>query len=54
MFQEKYELFRRIETLRTDLMNVIDVRDLVPRVLSALEASRRVTHASLYTVDPDG
>jgi len=35
-------------------MNVIDVRDLVPRVLSALEASRRVTHASLYTVDPDG
>jgi two-component system sensor histidine kinase HydH len=54
MFQEKYELFRRIENLRTDLMNVIDVRDLVPRVLSALEASRRVTHASLYTVDPDG
>jgi signal transduction histidine kinase len=54
MFQEKYELFRRIETLRTDLMNVIDVRDLVPRVLSALEASRRVTHASLFTIDPDG
>ena len=54
MFQEKYELFRRIENLRTDLMNVIDVRDLVPRVLSALEASRRVTHASLFTIDPDG
>lgn len=54
MFQEKYELFRRIETLRADLMNVIDVRDLVPRVLSALEDSRRVTHASLYIVDPDG
>jgi two-component system sensor histidine kinase HydH len=54
MFQEKYELFRRIESLRTDLMNVIDVRDLVPRVLSALEDSRRVTHASLYIVDPDG
>jgi two-component system, NtrC family, sensor histidine kinase HydH len=54
MFQEKYELFRRIESLRSDLMNVIDVRDLVPRVLSALEDSRRVTHASLYIVDPDG
>jgi signal transduction histidine kinase len=54
MFQEKYELFRRIESLRADLMNVIDVRDLVPRVLSALEDSRRVTHASLYIVDPDG
>src|SRR6185369_13876148 len=54
MFQEKYELFRRIETLRADLMNVIDVRDLVPRVLSALEDSRRITHASIYIVDPDG
>jgi signal transduction histidine kinase len=54
MFQEKYELFRRIESLRADLMNVIDVRDLVPRVLSALEDSRRVTHASMFIVDPDG
>jgi signal transduction histidine kinase len=54
MFQEKYELFRRIENLRSDLMNVIDVRDLVPRVLAALEDSRRVTHAALYIVDPDG
>jgi two-component system sensor histidine kinase HydH len=54
MFQEKYELFRRIENLRNDLMNVIDVRDLVPRVLGALEDSRRVTHAALYIVDPDG
>jgi two-component system, NtrC family, sensor histidine kinase HydH len=54
MFQEKYELFRRIESLRSDLVNVIDVRDLVPRVLSALEDSRRVTHASMYIVDPDG
>ena len=50
MFQEKYELFRRIESLRADLMNVIDARDLVPRVLSALEDSRRVTHASMYIV----
>jgi two-component system sensor histidine kinase HydH len=54
MFQEKYELFRRIENLRNDLMNVIDVRDLVPKVLAALEDSRRVTHAALYIVDPDG
>jgi len=54
MFQEKYELFRRIESLRADLMNIIDVRELVPRVLSALEDSRRVTHASMYIVDPDG
>jgi two-component system sensor histidine kinase HydH len=54
MFQEKYELTRRVANLRADLMNVIDVRDLVPRVLSALEDSRRITHASIYIVDPDG
>ena len=54
MFQEKYELTRRIESLRADLANVIDMRALVPRVLSALEDSRRITHASIYLVDPDG
>jgi two-component system sensor histidine kinase HydH len=54
MFQEKYELSRRIETLRADLANVIDMRVLVPRVLSALEDSRRITHASIYLADPDG
>ena len=54
MFQEKYELTRRIETLRGELANVIDMRALVPRVLVALEDSRRITHASIYLVDPDG
>jgi signal transduction histidine kinase len=54
MFQEKYELSRRIETLRTDLAGVIDMRVLVPRVLSSLEDSRRITHASIYLADPDG
>ena len=54
MFSEKYELFRRIEMLRSELANVIDMRVLVPRVLSSLEDSRRITHASVYLVDPDG
>jgi two-component system sensor histidine kinase HydH len=54
MFQEKFELSRRIEALRGELANVIDMRVLVPRVLGALEDSRRVTHASVYLADPDG
>jgi two-component system, NtrC family, sensor histidine kinase HydH len=54
MFQEKFELSRRIETLRAELANVIDMRVLVPRVLAALEDSRRITHASIYLADPDG
>ena len=54
MFQEKFELSRRIEMLRAELANVIDMRVLVPRVLAALEDSRRITHASIYLADPDG
>src|SRR4029078_9368002 len=54
MFQEKFELSRRIEMLRTELANVIDMRVLVPRVLSALEDSRRITHASVYLADSGG
>jgi len=54
MFQEKFELSRRIEMLRAELTNVIDMRVLVPRVLAALEDSRRITHASIYLADPDG
>ena len=34
MFQEKFELSRRIEALRGELANVIDMRVLVPRVLA--------------------
>ncbi len=54
MFQEKFELSRRIEMLRAEMANVIDMRVLVPRVLGALEDSRRITHASIYLADPDG
>jgi len=54
MFQEKFELSRRIEMLRAELANVIDMRVLVPRVLAALEDSRRITHASIFLADPDG
>ena len=54
MFQEKFELSRRIEMLRAEMANVIDMRVLVPRVLAALEDSRRITHASVYLADPDG
>ena len=54
MFQEKFELSRRIEMLRAEMANVIDMRVLVPRVLAALEDSRRITHASVFLADPDG
>ena len=43
MFRAKFELSQRIEMLRAELANVIDMRVLVPRVLAALEDSRRIT-----------
>jgi signal transduction histidine kinase len=54
MFQEKFELSRRIEMLRSEMANMIDMRVLVPRVLAALEDSRRITHGAVYLADPDG
>ncbi len=53
MFREKYELRARIDELRRNLANVIDVREAIRIVIASLEESRRVTHASLYLVDQD-
>ena len=54
LVSERYELRYRIDNLRRELMNTIDVRDLVRRILASLEGSRRVTHAAIYLLDPDG
>jgi two-component system, NtrC family, sensor histidine kinase HydH len=54
LVRERYELRYRMENLRRELMNVIDVRDLVRRILASLEESRRVTHAAIYLLDADG
>jgi signal transduction histidine kinase len=54
MFREKYEFSRRLQLLRQDLANVIEVGTVVKRILKNLEESERVTHASLYLADPSG
>ena len=54
MFREKYEFSRRLLLLRRDLANIIDVPTVVSRMLGELEASERVTHASLFLADPSG
>ena len=54
LVRERHELRHRIDLLRRELMNVIDARDLVRRLLVALEESRRLTHAALYLIDVDG
>jgi signal transduction histidine kinase len=54
LLREKHELRHRLDGLRRELMNVIDVRDMVRRIMSSLEQSRRITHASFYLMDADG
>jgi signal transduction histidine kinase len=54
MFREKYEFSRRLQLLRQELANIIEVGPAVKRLLKSLEESERVTHASLYLADPSG
>jgi signal transduction histidine kinase len=54
LFRQKYELRRGLEVLRRRLANVIDVRELPRATMEALDASRRVTHASIYLLDQEG
>jgi two-component system, NtrC family, sensor histidine kinase HydH len=53
-FRERHELETTIQSLRRQLANVLSVDDLVQRVVEALEASRRLTHASIYLLDAEG
>jgi two-component system, NtrC family, sensor histidine kinase HydH len=53
LFHERYELVRRLETLRERSSNVIDPAGLAAVVLDGLVETRRVTHCSLWLVADD-
>ena len=54
LMRDRHDLRLRIDVLRRELTNVIDVREMVGRILDSLDSSRRVTHAAVYIVDADG
>jgi len=54
VFRESFELETQLAMLRVELSSVIDLGDLVTRVLARLQQSRRVTHASLYLLENEG
>jgi signal transduction histidine kinase len=54
LLRQRTELRGRIEAVRRELPGVVDVVDMVQRIMTAVEESRRVTDASLYLLDPDG
>jgi two-component system, NtrC family, sensor histidine kinase HydH len=53
LFHERYELVRRLETLRDRTGNVIDPAGLAAVVLDGLVETRRVTHCSLWLLAED-
>ena len=54
LLRQRTELRGRIESVRRELPGVVDVPDMVGRIMAALEESRRVTDTSIYLLDPDG
>jgi signal transduction histidine kinase len=54
LLRQRTELRGRIDTVRRELPGVVDVPDMVQRITTALEESRRVTDASVFLLDPDG
>jgi signal transduction histidine kinase len=53
LFHERYELVRRLESLRDRCGTVIDPGELAQVVLDGLLETRRVTHASLWLLADD-
>jgi two-component system sensor histidine kinase HydH len=54
LLKQRTELRGRLEAVRRELPSVVDVSDMVQRIITALDESRRVTDASVYLLDPDG
>ncbi len=54
VFRERFEFTRQAEVIRKSLANVIDIGGMTDLLMSRLEASRQVTHASVYLRDEDG
>ncbi|MBX3160604.1 MAG: hypothetical protein KF773_31855 [Deltaproteobacteria bacterium] len=54
LLRQRTELRGRLEAVRRELPGVVDVPDMVTRITTALEESRRVTDASVYLLDADG
>jgi two-component system sensor histidine kinase HydH len=52
-FRERFDLETAIDALRGRLAHVLELDELGRELMDGLEASRRVTHASLYFTDPE-
>lgn len=54
LFREKASFAREVVALAKDLARIIDPPTMARRIVSALERTDRVTHASVYVLDDSG
>ncbi|MCA9676324.1 MAG: hypothetical protein H6709_15325 [Kofleriaceae bacterium] len=54
LVRQRAELRGRLDGLRRELTTVMDVPDMVGKIVSALEESRRATDGAVYLLDSDG
>jgi two-component system, NtrC family, sensor histidine kinase HydH len=54
LVRQRAELRGRLDALRRELGGVVDVGDMVVRIVAALEESRRATEGAVYLLDADG
>jgi len=54
LLRQRTELRGRLEAVRRELPTIVDVGDMIQRIMTAIEESRRVTDASVYLLDSDG
>src|SRR5690606_18707173 len=54
ILRQRDELRGRLDAVRRDLSTASDVSDVVRKIILAMEESRRITHAAIYLIDPDG
>ena len=52
-FRERVELETEVSALRRRLAHTLDIEEMSRLLLATLETTRRVTHASLYLLDPE-
>lgn len=52
--RDRFELTQQLTELRQTLTNVIEPREAVRLVLSVFEETRRLTHAAVYLLAPEG
>lgn len=54
LVRQRHELRGRIADVRRELADAVDLEDVIQRIMTGVEESRRITHCCIYLIDSDG